>query len=60
MIDRADWYVAIKMLWYDFDSMGLEYRGYFVLSSWSYSSWCCLQEALVSVNWWLYLRIPYL
>ena len=46
MIDRVDWYVAIKMLWYDFDSMGLEYRGYFVLSSWSYSCWCCFQEAL--------------
>ena len=46
MIDWADWYVAIKMLWYDFDLMGLEYRFISYYSHGLIVCWCCLQEVL--------------
>ena len=61
MIDWADWYVAIKMLWYDFDSMGLEYRftsyyphGLIVVGVVYRKHWISF------VNWWSYLGISYL
>ena len=61
MIDWADWYVAIKMLWYDFDLMGLEYRFISYYSHGLIVVGVVYRKYWISfVNWWSYLGISYL
>ena len=61
MIDWADWYVAIKMLWYDFDLMGLEYRFISYYSHGLIVVGVVYRKHWISfVNWWSYLGISYL